>query len=103
MPNKEFYQPEPAAHHHTPEEALRFKSPVQMGLMRLYAEKHKFEEGPTSIPLAMAWSGSYAKTFGDLYDDPRYPEFSKMVDECDGSPESLAKIQGILEDETGHH
>ena len=103
MPNKEFYQPETDTHHHSPTELLRIRSAVQSGLMRMYSKKHKFEEGPTSVPLAMAWSGSYAKAFGDLYEDPRYPEFSKMVDECNGSDESLEKIQAVLEDETGHH
>lgn len=102
MPNKEFWQSEETTHHHSPEEALRFKSRAQLGLMKLYSEKHHTESDPaTRLPLELAWSGSYAKTFGDLYDT--YPEFTNLVDNCDGSQECLEKIQSILEDETGHH
>lgn len=84
---------------------MRPKALAQQGLLKLWLEDHPTHSNEEKLVMELAWARSYAAIFTDLYqaEGNMGVTFRKLVDDCDGSPVCLKKIQDVLDQETGHH
>lgn len=99
MPRPEPNPVDDAEHRHPAQEETRIRNMVQAMLMTAYAEKHQPKNSAEAVPSEVAWGSTYGNEFRHLY--VQYPDFADLVDNCDGSPEQLDRIQGILDEEIG--